>query len=172
MTDFDQVKKLASLPTRVFPLCLAGEIVEEIADLERQLAQLPPATSLAGNGRRELAERIVAAQERMREATVDFRLRAQPARVWQPFWSGMPERAETESEDAWQGRIFPFYAELVSRTVVDPAMTTAQVGELVDIISAGSWNRLGNACIAVNMGEVDVPNSDAASELIGLSEQT
>lgn len=170
--NFDDIKKLATLPTRTVPLCLAGELVEEIAQLELQLAEAPPPTSLGDPGKRVIAEQIVETQERMRESTVDFRLRAMGGRAWSKFWASMPTREEKESDDDWGERIFPFYADLVSRSCVDPVMSVEQVGELADVLHAQAWNRLVSSSLNLNMGEVDVPNSDAASELTGTSEQT
>ena len=170
--NFDDVKKLASLPTRTVPLCLAGELVEEHAQLERQLAETKPAVSLGDGTRRAIAEQILAVEQRMREATVDFRLRAMPSRAWSKFWASMPTHAEKESDDEWGERIFPFYAEMVARSCEDPEMTAEQAAELADILHGRAWNQLVSNCIGLNMGEVDIPNSVAASELIGSSEQT
>jgi hypothetical protein len=171
--DFDEVKKLATLPTRTVLLCLAGELVEEIAQLERQLAEVKPATSLGdASPRRAIAEQIVAVQEQMRESTVEFRLRALPSRSWSKFWASMPVRAEKEADEDWGERLFPFYAELVHRACADPVMSVEQVGELADVLHANAWNRLVSNCLSLNMGEVDVPNSEAVSELTGNSEQT
>jgi hypothetical protein len=172
VTDFDEVKKRASLPTRTVSLCLAGELVEEIARLEQQLADAQPATSLGDvSPKRAIAEQIAAVQDEMRESTVDFHLRAMGARAWARFWASMPTRAEKESDEAWEERAYPFYADLVSRSCTDPVMSVAQIDELVELIHGAAWNRLANQCITLNMGGIDIPNSAAVSELIGISEQ-
>jgi len=170
--NFDDVKKLASLPTRTVPLCLAGELVEEIAQLELQLAEAPPPTSLGDGTRRQLAEQIVDLQERMRESTVDFHLLAKSAREWSKFWPTLPVREEKETGEQWGERIFPFYADMVSRSCTDPVMSVEQAGELADLLHMRSWDRLVSNCLNLNMGEVEVPNSVAASELTRTSEQT
>lgn len=171
--EFAQVKKLASLPTRTVSLCLAGELVDQLAGLERQLADAKAPTSIGeASPKRVLAEQIVALQEEMRESTVDFHLRAMGARRWSKFWASMPARGEKETDEAWDERVYPFYADLVSRSVTDPVMSIAEVDELTELIHGGAWNRLANNCISLNMGSVDVPNYDAVSELIGISEQT
>lgn len=176
--DFDEIKKLASLPTQIVPLCLAGELVAEITRLERQLERTPKPTSLGDSSRRVIAEQILAVQEQMRESTVEFHLQAMGPRVWSRFWANQPTRKEPkgdqpgESDEEWEARAFPFYAELVARSCVDPPMSTEQVGELCDLLHTSAWNRLATACIRLNTDEVDVPNSVAASELIGNSEQT
>lgn len=173
VTDFDAVRKLATLPTRTVSLCLAGELVDEIARLESQLAEAKPPTNLGDvSPRRVIAERIAELQGEMRESTVDFRLKALSARAWATFWASLPTRKDNEPSREWDERVFPFYAEMVSRSCVDPPMTAEQVGELADLLHASAWNELASACMALNMGEVDIPNFDAASELTGDSEQT
>lgn len=173
VSDFEAIKKKASLRTSVVSLCLAGEMVSEIAVLQREYEAAPKATNLGDSTRRELAERIAELQERMREATVDFHLRALPARVWTLFWASGPTRKENESAEDWDARSFPWYADMVSRTCIDPVMNVEQVGELVDLLHQSAWSELAVACMAVNTGgTIDVPNFDAASDLIPSSEQT
>jgi len=173
VTDFDAVKKLATLPTRTVSLCLAGELVEEAARLERQLAEVRPATNLGdASPRRAILEQVEDVRARMRESTVDFHLQAMRARPWALFYAGAPTRKEDESDEDWEPRNFAWQADLVSRTCVDPVMTVEQVGELVDLLHSLSWAQLVNGAAVVNMGGIDVPNFEAASELTGTSEQT
>lgn len=174
--DFDEIRKLASLPIDTVPLCLAADLVDEIAQLEAQLAEVKPPTSLGDvSPKRAIAEQIAALQEQMRESTVDFRLRALPAhgpQTWSKLWARMPVRGENENDDDWNDRLFPFYAEMVSHSCYDPVMTVEQVTELASLLHHRAWNKLVTGCIALNGSEVDVPNSDAASELTRDSEQT
>jgi len=164
--DFDEVKKLVTLPTKVVSLCLAGDLIDEITGLERALDDAKPPTNVGeASPKRVIAERIVAVQEQMRDSTVEFHLRAMGSRAWTRFWAGMPARGENEPAEDWGERVFPFYAELVSRSAVDPVMSAEQVAELADLLHAKAWNDLAGACMALNMDEVDVPNSAAASEL-------
>lgn len=173
MTDFAEVRKLASLATDTIALCLAGELVGELHDLERQLADAKPAASVGeASPRRVIAERIAEIRQQMAEATVVFRLRAMGARAYSVFWASLPSRNEGESAEEWNARIFPFHADLVSRSCVDPAMTVDEVTELSDLLHGNAWIRLVGRCIAVNADEVNLPNFEAASELTGASEQT
>lgn len=173
MRSFDDIRKLASLATDTVPLCLAGELLEQLGQLERQLADAQPATNLEGvSPKRAIAERIVELQEEMREATVDFHLRAMPSREWTAFYLDQPERTEGEPAKDWEARYFPWRAELVARTCVDPEMTVEQVGELADLLHFHAWAILAGRAYMLNMGEVDVPNSEAASVLSQDSETT
>lgn len=170
---FDDIKKLATRPTEVVPLCLAGELVEEHARLERSLLEAKPPTSLEEvSPKRAIAEQILAVEEQMAEATVDFHLRALPSRQWGVLYADSPQRKEDEPAADWEPRLFAWQAEMVSRTCFEPAMTAEQVGELVDDLHFYSWTALERKAFILNMGSVNVPNSVAASELIGNSEQT
>lgn len=170
--NFDDLKKKASLPTETVSLCLAGELVEELEQLEAAYLNASPAQNLGDGTKRQLAEQITAKRDEMEESTVDFHLRALPARAWSKFWANMPMKEEKESDESFDDRRFPFYAEMVSRTLVEPEMTPEQAAEFAEFVHASAWNRLAGACLRVNMGTVDIPNSVAASELIGSSEQT
>lgn len=172
MTSFDDVRKKATLPTATVSLCLAGELMEELEDLQRRYAEAGAPENLGDDTKRRLREEIEAKRQEMLESTVDFKLKAMPARKFAIFWAGMPTRAEGETDKAWDEKAYPFYAELVSRTVIEPAMTVEDVGELCDIVAMTTWNALANECIRLNNRRVDIPNFDAASELIGTSEQT
>ncbi len=108
----------------------------------------------------------------MRDKTVEFHLKALGAKVWSLFWGSMPTRGEKESDESWGERIFPFYADMVSRCCVEPRLTLEQATELGDLIHTRAWGNLVGGCLGLNMGEIDLPNSAAASELIGTSEQT
>jgi hypothetical protein len=171
MTDFDAVKKLATLPTRTVPLCLAGELVDEYERLERQLGEAKPATSVGDvSPRRAILEQMEDIRDQMRESTVDFRLQALGARPWALFYASQPTREtneageNVESDEDWEPRNFAWQAKMVSRSCVDPVMTVEQVEELVDLMPLLSWRKLVNSAFLMNMGEVDVPNFDAASE--------
>lgn len=176
MADFDAVLKLATLPTRTVSLCLAADLVDEIDRLETQLAEAKPPTSLGDvSPKRAIAEQIAELQERMRESMVGFRLRALPSHgplTWPKLWAKHPVRKENESDDEWDDRLFPFYAEMVSVSCFDPVMSVEQVDELATLLHQRAWSKLVTGCMALNGEEVDIPNSAAASELIGNSEQT
>jgi hypothetical protein len=171
--SFDDVKKLASRPTDTVSLCLAGEMVEEIGRLEQQLADVPPPSNIAEpSPKQAIAERIVALQEGMRDATVDFHLQALPSRKWGALFADQPRREEGEAAEVWEPRWFAWQARIVSASCVDPVMDVDQVGELVDLLHFRAWIELYTKSYVLNMGEVDVPNSEAASELIRTSGQT
>lgn len=170
--DFDTVRARASLPTRTVSLCLAGELVEQADQLEKQVAAVGKPTSLGDTTRKDLLTELAAVQEQMSDAMVEFKLRAMPARAWTTFWANRPEKADGETEDAYPDRMFAYWAQMLSRCCVEPAMTEAQVGELADLLHGRAWSLLVNQCITLNMDDVDLPNFDAASALSQDSAQT
>jgi hypothetical protein len=161
---FEEVMALVTLPEDTVSLCLAANLMAEIADLQRRRDEAPPPSNLGERSPAAvLDEQIAAVAERMRASTVDFRLRALNGREWIAFHAGRPEPVKDESDDVWQARIFPWLAEMVSLTCVEPVMTSDQVGELVDRLPAQSWARLQNACYEINIGVVEAPNFVAVS---------
>lgn len=163
MTELSDVLKKATLPTRRVALCVAGELAGELLDLQYELEQLAEPTSLAGTGRAEVEAKIADVREQMRESNVEFELRALNSRAWNKLWLTLPTRIEGETDDAWADRSFPFYAELIARTVVDPKMDASGVTELAEAIHQAAWTALINECLMVNRAKVDIPNSAAAS---------
>lgn len=161
--EFGDVLKLATRKARTVYLCLAGEVLDEIDRLEHELASAPEPTSLGDTARRELTDAIEDANERMRQSTVAFRLKAMPPREWARLIAAQPDRDEQESRETYEERLFPWMAAIVAHTVVEPAMTADQVGELVDELHWGSWRQLYEQCFDVNGQKIDVPNSNAAS---------
>lgn len=165
MPTFEEVMAVVALPEDTVPLCLAANLAAEVADLQRQRDEAPPAASIGERSPAALLdERIAEVAERMKAATVDFKLRAIGGREWEPFFLSRPTRGDDEAEDDWGARWFPWMAELVSRTCVDPVMTADQVGELVDRLHAAAWSQLQTACWVLNTGRVEAPNfSDVSS---------
>ena len=95
------------------------------------------------------------------------------------LFAGQPQRKKNEAGDDWaeaaedwEPRQFAWQAEMVSRTCIEPAMDVEQVAELVDLLHFRAWTELATKAYVLNMGEINLPNSEAASELIGTSEQT
>jgi hypothetical protein len=156
---FEEVMALASLPEDTLPLCLAGKLVAEVADLQRQFAEAPPPSNLGERSPASvLAERIAEVAERMKAATVDFKLKAMDGKKWDAHYAILPLKAKDESAEDYAPRKFAWVAELVSLTCVDPPMSAGQVAELVDRLHGSAWDKLSNTCWALNAGDVEVPN--------------
>jgi hypothetical protein len=161
--SFDDILAAATLPERPVPMCLAGNLVGEAERLQAELAAVGPAASLGDRTRADLQDRLAQVQTKMRAATRVFTVRAMQARPWTTYWANWPTQRDGEADAAWQDRLWPTCVDLVSKICVDPAMTTAQVEQLAERLHSRAWNQLVNACIAINVQDVDVPNFVAGS---------
>lgn len=173
MPTFEEVMALASLPEDTLPLCLAGKLVGEVADLQRQRMEAGPASSI---GERSPAavidDQIRELAERMRAATVPFKLRAMDGKKWDAHYAVLPLKGKDESDKAYAPRKYAWVAEMVSLTCVDPVMTPEQVDELVGKLHGLHWDKLSNTCWALNAGEVEAPNFVNVSPEILISDGT
>ncbi len=172
MPTFEEIKARASRPATVVSLCLDGEALGEIRELEKQLDNAPVPTNLGEPSvAHQIREQIEAVQERCRESMVDFKLRAIRGPDWAPFWATRPIPDKDESSEEFGGRWFTFVCDLVSRSVVDPAMTPEQVAELADELPQDSWNELSDEAWTLNTNKVSVPFSAAVSALTSSSDE-
>jgi hypothetical protein len=173
MTTFEQVMALATLPETRLPLCLDAKLQGELDVLLVQLGEAGPAASLGERSPASLIqERIDGVVQRMRDAEVTFVIRALSGREWTRLWLVRPERDKDEPAEAYGERLFPWYAQMLSKCCVEPAMTAEQVGLLVDKLHPSAWNALANACMEQNDVEVKVPNFAAVSEVTPNSQTT
>lgn len=173
MPTFDEIMAVVALPEDTVPVCLAANLQNQIAELQRQRADAPAASNVGERSPAAvLDERITEVTERMKASTVNFKLRAIPGREWEPLWLSRPDRAEGEADKDFGFRHFPWAAEVVARTCVDPVMSAEQVGELVDRLHGYTWATLQNACFVLNMGKVEVPNFASVSPQTPTSDGT
>jgi hypothetical protein len=140
-------------------LCLRGDLVAEFEALEARLADLTIGVGW-GNGddaTAEVAARLTEIRAEMLEDTVEFRFRALKRRAWDDLKSKHTDAAtQILNVDA-------FMPELVQVSLVDPAMTAAELDELYDVINDGQRIDLGNAAWSVNTEATEVPFSERAS---------
>jgi len=173
MPTFEEVMALASLPEETLPLCLAGNLVGELADLQRQRADAGPATSIGERSPAAvLDEQIGALAERMKAATVAFKLRAMDGKKWDALYAVLPLQGKDESAEDYAPRKFAWVAEMVAQTCVDPVMTPEQVAKLVDRLHGLAWDRLSLKCWVLNQGEVEAPNLGNVSPETPISDGT
>ena len=186
----DQIRA-ARLPEETVPICLRGDLVAEFERLERQLAEAlrNPSDSLEGNGSAEIAARIEALRQEMREHTVEFLLRGMPRRRWRAFLAEYPPRQDAEGkiDERDRGAIVnmgAFFHALIRASVVSPelddedwrlllgddedeAARREQAGEPVEdgALTDQQFEKLSDTAWALNRRDVDVPFSLAASRL-------
>lgn len=157
----------AKRPERVVPVCFRGDLLAELADAERQLADAErEATiepSLADAGRkRELAEQIEAVRAHMADASVPFRLRAMSRQEWTKLLRDAPPEPTPNAVQLGLGDT-QFFTTLVRRSVVDPVLNAAQWDQLLDeTLTSAQFDSLAEAAWELNRGEVSVPFSRSA----------
>lgn len=168
MADIADVLATATPPTKVVPLCLAGDLQGEWEELERQrqaLLSRPRGDSLAGETGelRAVEELMDGIREQMEKATVPFRIRGLPKRRW----SDLLARHQPREQDKTQGLdynadTFPVVA--LAACCADPVMTEEQAARLVDeVLTQGQWSELWWAILQANNRKVDVPKSVSGS---------
>lgn len=177
--DFKAMAARAKLPERTVPVCLAGDLVAEFEEVDRQLvaAQKRPPTSLAGSGTGALVARLEELQAEMEANTYPFRLRALPRTVkpgderpsWRALCDAHPPRQDAEGSpdigDIQSGvNRETFFGPLLRASIIDPVMTDAEFADVVegDKITDRQYDELVKAAWDLNQGKVDIPFSRAA----------
>jgi hypothetical protein len=177
MDIHDKIKQ-AKLPTRTVPVCLRGDLVAEIEQLDRQLvaAEKEPATGLEDAGQlRELAERIEALRTEMADSSHTFVLSAMPGQNYRALKAEHPPRLDAEGkvqpEDALMGANVDTLAEpLLRACCVDPVLDDATWAALEPVLTDRQYDDLVNAAIMANQGPVSIPFSRAASRVMRSTE--
>jgi hypothetical protein len=167
MTDLDTALANAKRPERTVSICLRGDLQAEFEDLERQLQveQQRPGDSLAGNPAvREIAEKMEALRQQMQDSTVVVRLRGLGNPEWRKLVQAHEPREGNDADAMFGYNEESFFPELVKACLVD--VTDAQWDKLYETITAGQFEELNNAALAVSRRKVDVPKSFVASEVL------
>lgn len=168
MTSFDEILAGARLPETSVSLCLRGDLDAQWRELERRLQSA--SRDVASLGQRSeasiLAEQIRALEADMAANEVTFRMRADTAKKWSDFIDTKPTRQKDDTDADWSGRWFAWMCQLISRACIEPELTSDQVAQLCDVVSAAQWDNLGNAAWNLNARTAPVPFSLAASALI------
>lgn len=173
-STFEEIQQRASRPEDVVPVCLAGHLVAEHERLEQQLVELKddPNAGIEGNGAGAIAEQIRDLEQRMKDDTYPFRLRALKRRDFKELIEAHPPRrlddGAVDERDAGRGfNLDALYEELVPVSIVDPKLDNRAMRELIEEqLTDGQFINLGNTAFYLNRGTVDVPFSRAASAIL------
>lgn len=189
MSDFASKMAGAQAPGRTVEICLRGDLVAELEDLERQAeqARTKHVPSKEDATVAQLVEQIRALQEQMRDATEVFRLRALSPRRYRALREQHPPRRDAAGEpdrgDASLGfNRDTFLHALIPLCTVSPELTGEQwrqllgdsetvaaeleaagkADEIVDgLLTYSQFLELANVCWMLNEGDVSVPFSPA-----------
>lgn len=163
---------------RVIRLCLRGDLVAEYEELDRHRAEVVnkvDRSSLAGSPAVAIARQMEALQEQMKDFTYPFRVRALTRKTYQALVAAHPPRRDEKGEVLEADREMginqnTFWDPLIRACVVDPVMDDEQWARLLDeLLSDRQYEQLGIAALAVCRGNVDIPFSSAASDLLKTS---
>lgn len=177
MSAVSDLKAKIRRPEKSVPVCLAGDLQVQFEELERDLAkarEAPSRGTLAGGSNPEAAEiarQIQALQEEMREHTETFKFRGLTRRDYSNLIAKHPptdEDAEKGSDVNWE----TFGVGLIAACCVSHPMSEDEAGELVDILTAAQYGALFRAANAVNIQELDIPSSLAASAVLQVSRKS
>lgn len=169
--DFKTLLASAKLPEKTVLICLRGDLAAEHEQAERDLeqAQRTAFDSLEGSGAGEIAERVRALEDEMREASHPFRLRALPRPVWRALVAAHPPRRGEDNEIVPEDRMLvnseTFFDALVRACLVDPELGDEEWAELAGKLTDRQFDDLSDAAWGLNRREVDVPFSRAASRM-------
>ncbi|MET0419312.1 MAG: hypothetical protein ABW022_25140 [Actinoplanes sp.] len=176
MKNFKEMLSKAKLPQRTLPLCLRGDLVGQIEDLERQLAEAERADATSHSIEDEsdtvrIAGEIEALREEMRESTYTFVVQALPGPAFRELKEKHPPRENDEgqilTEDSLLDANYDTFLEpLLRACCVDPILDDETWSELEPKLSDNQYSQLLALAFYVNKGVVDVPFSHAASRLL------
>lgn len=181
--DFQTMLAEAKLAERTVPLCMRGDLVAQLEQLEAAADEARKANSKE-SALPDIVEQIEALQAQMRDGTYVFRLRALPPRRYRALKAKYPPRRDEDGKvdqgDLQAGFSLEMIPELIRACTFDPqpsmdkwrellgdteaeAARREVAGEPVEdgkLTEAQCW-QLGNAAHMLNEGEVAAPFSPA-----------
>ena len=170
-TSLDQVLADLAPPERVVSLCLAGDLVAEHQELERELERAQKADLLAGPRlgnvptAHAVAEQIRDVEDRMRARTHTFRFRSLSRKAWSDLLAEHP--------DPTGKRIFDpdtFAPAAIAACCVEPDMgDPVQLKSFMELLSTAQFSALFDGAWEANTTNPSVPFSYAASGLLQTS---
>jgi hypothetical protein len=151
----------AKLPERSVTVCVRGDLVAEIEELERELKAAieerkndPRLTSKSPA--KDYADKIQAKRAEMDEHTITFRLRGMKAATWREFTS------RHKGADGGLD-ILALMGEALPASVVSPELDAEDWERFNDNVAASEIGKLIDAVWELNMQGVAVPKSPLAS---------
>ncbi|MBB4985037.1 hypothetical protein [Streptomyces nymphaeiformis] len=165
MPDISEILKKAKRRQKSVHLCLAGDLVAELEELERQLSEAGDAWSpdslAATDPRVALAKKVAAARDKVRKSYTEFRFQSLGDKGWSDLLAEHPGK---EQGHAWDPDTFP--KALIAASAVDPEMLPEQVSELFEILNEGQREQLFQCAFDVNREAPGIPFSLSASGIL------
>lgn len=162
----------ARLPERSVSLCVRGDLVAQLQDLQRQLVDAErdqeTAGSLDGGQAVVLAGQIEALRDEMAEHMLDLTVRALPRRKWDALVAQHPAQEGNDAHRTLGMNPDTFFDALLRISVL-PALDDDDWAQLEETLSTGQWQELNNTAWLVNQRDVSVPFSQRASRILASS---
>lgn len=171
MSELSTRLKSARLPERTVVICLRGDLVAELEELERAYTEAVnrPATSLADGGEAaEIATKVEAMRAEMSGEMLTIRLRALPRRRYNEMIAEHPPRLGDDGNVVDEDSTFgydasTFFEALVRAAIIEPELDAGDWDALDAILTDNAFQQLANVAVMLNRRGVDVPFSLAAS---------
>lgn len=168
--DIEDAFAEAKLPERTVLVCLRLDLVAQMEQMDKELAEAKRTgeDSLAGGSRlRGLAERLEALTAEMNEKSVQFRLRALGRRPYRKLRDKHPPREDNDSDRMAGFNQDNFHEALLRASVAEPDLDDAQWRRFLDdMITQGQYETLYLTALSLNHRDVDVPFSRTASAIL------
>lgn len=165
MPDISEILKRAKKRQKSVYLCLAGDALAELDQLEKKLSGMgdawQPDSLAASDPREKLTKQIAAVRKRVRDSETEFRFEALGDKAWSDLHAAHPS---SEKGQAWDP--VTFAPALIAACAVDPVMTADQVLELFDVLNAAQRDQLFQGAYDVNTEAAGIPFSLSASGIL------
>lgn len=162
-----ELLKAAKLPERSISICLRGDLIADIQELERELEAMVKAEAgdrrmSSKSGQQAKAEEIEAKRAEMAGSSLDMRLRALTASSWREMVRKYPPAKDDKQNLGVD--LLPFMGEAIPASVIAPDDMDAEDWETFnDNVPAPEISRLMSAVWELNTEGVDIPKSLIAS---------
>lgn len=157
----------AKLPERSVSICLRGDLVADIAELERELEALVKDAAAnrrmsSKSGQKALADQIEAKRAEMAEHTLTMRLRAMTSAKWRELVRKYPPAKDDKTGLGVD--LMRFMGEAIPASVVEPTdMDDEDWQTFNENVPPAEVTRLMSAVWEMNTQGVDIPKSLIAS---------
>lgn len=176
-TKIKQLIKEAKLPERSVMICLDQGLTGDFEALERQLEELgrqPDTSSLEGDPRTAIAQKMADLREQMAERSAEFRFRALPRSSYSALLKLHPPRAGDDTDRLNGFNLDSFFDALLRACIVAPELDaedwTTLLGDgsedFPGVLSSAQYDTMTNTVWSANRRDVDIPFSPAASRLL------
>jgi hypothetical protein len=163
-SGLDAMLVAASLPEKTVELCLRGDLVARIEDLERDLrTALTNQHTMADRAKsRKVAEQIEAVRTEMHDSAVVFRFRGLNRRAWVDLLAEHEPRKDNAEDAEWGYNTDTFFPALLRACLIDPEVDEEQWERLESVMTAKQFDELVDVALTVSRRSVDIPFSFAS----------